>query len=234
MKVKWGRIVPFLLPVLSLILLLPSWVAAQAAYVGSAKCESCHKEIYDTWKDTLHNKSQQELSPTNDSVVVDWKGIVKLPAWQGQEVTIKLNKTPEGRYYATLVCSRDPAVEKTYEVVRTYGGWGWKQRYQVKVGNNHYILPNQWNQATARWVPYNLQNWYDEDCGIKEPNPANSFEAKCAGCHNTGLELKKTNGGVESKYSELNTGCEKCHGAGSVHVNSPGKGKHHQPQKAHL
>lgn len=231
MERKRGRSALFLLAILPLILALPSWIAAQATYVGSAKCESCHKEIYGTWKDTLHNKSQQDLSPANDSVVVDWKGIVKLPAFQGQEVTIKLNKTPEGRYYATLICSRDPSVEKTYEVVRTYGGWGWKQRYQVKVGNNHYILPNQWNQATARWVPYNLQNWYDEDCGIKEPSPANSFEAKCAGCHNTGLELIKTEKGIESKYSEMNTGCEKCHGAGASHVNSPGKGNIINPRK---
>jgi predicted CXXCH cytochrome family protein len=204
---------------------------AQSSYVGSAKCESCHKEIYETWKDTLHNKSQQELSSSNDTVVVDWKGVVKLPAWKGQEVTIKLNKTPEGRYFATLICSRDPSVEKTYEVVRTYGGWGWKQRYHVKVGNNHYILPNQWNQETSRWVPYNLQNWYDEECGIKDPSPANSFEAKCAGCHNTGLELKKANGGFESKYVELNTGCEKCHGPGSAHVGAPGKGNIINPRK---
>ena len=65
----------------------------------------------------------------------------------------------------------------------------------------------------------------------RSPIPANSFEAKCAGCHNTGLELKKTDKGVESKYSELNTGCEKCHGAGSVHVNGPGKGNIINPRK---
>jgi hypothetical protein len=57
MERKRGRSALFLLAILPLILALPSWVAAQATYVGSAKCESCHKEIYDTWKDTLHNKS---------------------------------------------------------------------------------------------------------------------------------------------------------------------------------
>jgi len=62
------------------VLFLSSGVHAQTTYVGSAKCESCHKEIYETWKDTLHNKSQQNVSPSNDSVVVDWKGVVKLPA----------------------------------------------------------------------------------------------------------------------------------------------------------
>src|SRR3989304_4538942 len=87
--------------------------------------------------------------------------------------------------------------EVTYAVVRTYGGWGWKQRYQVKIGNNHYILPIQWNQATSRWVPYNLQNWYKEDGSLKTPHVEKSFEMSCASCHNTGLELIKVGEGDE-------------------------------------
>jgi predicted CXXCH cytochrome family protein len=54
----------------------------------------------------------------------------------------------------------------------------------------------------------------------------------CAGCHNTGLELKKVDAGYESKYSELNTGCEKCHGPGSEHLKGPRvKGKTINPRK---
>jgi predicted CXXCH cytochrome family protein len=54
----------------------------------------------------------------------------------------------------------------------------------------------------------------------------------CAGCHNTGLELKKVDRGYESKYIELNIGCEKCHGPGSEHVKSPRtKGKIIHPRK---
>jgi len=130
------------------------------------------------------------------------------------------------------VDAKDPTKEVTYRVVRTYGGWGWKQRYQVKIGNHHYILPFQWNQAASRWVPYNLQNWYEEDGTLKQPAVSKSFEMSCAGCHNTGLELKKADGGYESKYSELNIGCEKCHGPGSEHIKSPrAKGKIINPRR---
>lgn len=217
--------------ILASLILFPPGVFAQAGYMGSAKCESCHKEVYDTWKDTLHNKSQQVLTPTNDSIVVEWKGTVKLPVSPNLEATIDLKKTPDGQYQATLYCTRDPRVSETFTVVRTYGGWGWKQRYHVKIGNNHYILPIQWNQATSRWVAYNIQNWYDEDCGLKLPTPNNSFEGKCAGCHNTGLELKRSNGAVEAKYAELNIGCEKCHGPGSIHVQDPKKENILNPRK---
>jgi len=205
----------------TILILVPSLAVAQATYVGSEKCMTCHKAIYELWKDTLHNKSQQVLSTTNDSVVVEWKGTLKLKAGNIPEVTAKLSKGPQETYQVTLVDAKDPSREVTYTAVRTYGGWGWKQRYQVKIGNHHYILPIQWNQATSRWVPYNLQNWYAEDGTLKTPAVAKSFEMSCAGCHNTGLELKKVDGGYESKYVELNTGCEKCHGPGSNHFKSP-------------
>lgn len=212
-------------------LLVPSVTLAEATYVGSKRCLSCHSAIYDTWKDTLHNKSQQILSRTNDTLVVDWKGTIKLKAGNIPEVIIRLEEGP-AVYQAVLVDAKDPSKEVVYDVVRTYGGWGWKQRYQVKIGNHHYILPFQWNQASSRWAPYNLQNWYREDGSLKEPPVEKSFEMSCAGCHNTGLELKKVDRGYESKYVELNIGCERCHGPGSEHVRSPrAKGKIVQPRK---
>ena len=213
-------------------ILIPSLAMAQARYVGSGKCISCHKSIYAMWKDTLHNKSQQILSRTNDTLVTDWKGTIKLRVANIPEVTIKLEEGPGFVNQATLVDAKDPSKEVTYTVVRTQGGWGWKQRYQVTIGNNHYILPFQWNQATSRWVVYNLQNWYNEDGSLKQPGVEKSFEMSCAGCHNTGLELKKVVRGYESKYSELNIGCEKCHGPASDHVASPKtKGKIVHPRK---
>jgi predicted CXXCH cytochrome family protein len=206
---------------LAIVLIIPSLSMAQANYVGSDKCMTCHKVIYGMWKDTLHNKSQQILSPTNDTVVVDWKGSVKIKSGDLPEAMVKLNKTSDGTYQATLIDTKNPSNQTTYNIARTYGGWGWKQRYQVKIGENYYILPIQWNQATSRWVPYNMQNWYNLDSTLKTPPVTTSFEMKCASCHNTGLVLNKLNGGYQSKYVELNTGCEKCHGPGSTHVKNP-------------
>jgi predicted CXXCH cytochrome family protein len=85
----------------------------------------------------------------------------------------------------------------------------------------HYILPIQWNQATSRWVAYNPQWWYTEKGILKTPPMRNSFELDCAGCHNTGMVIAKGEKDVDVKYSELNTGCEKCHGPGSDHMGNP-------------
>jgi hypothetical protein len=94
--------------------------------------------------------------------------MIKLKAGSIPEVIIKLEDGPGDVHQATLVDAKDLSKEVTYNVVRTFGGWGWKQRYQVKFGNHHYILPFQWNQATSRWVPYNLQDWYHEDGSLKK------------------------------------------------------------------
>jgi hypothetical protein len=85
-----------LLFLISLCIVIPSLTMAQAKYVGSEKCKSCRKAIDETWKDTLHGKSQQALTPTNDTVVVGWKGTVKLNAGKIPEVTVKRNETPGG------------------------------------------------------------------------------------------------------------------------------------------
>jgi len=58
---KWA---PFFL----VIILIPSLTTAQATYMGSKKCMSCHNSIHEMWKDTLHNKSQQISSRTNDTL----------------------------------------------------------------------------------------------------------------------------------------------------------------------
>ena len=174
---------------LSILILVPSLTMAQANYVGSKKCMPCHSSIYETWKDTLHNKSQQILSRTNDTLVVDWKGMIKLKDGNIPEAFVKLEDGPGDVHQATLMDAKDLSKEVTYNVARTFGGWGWKQRFEVKIENRHFILPFQWNQATSRWVPYNLQDWYAEDGSLKQPPAEKSFDMSCAGCHNTGLEL---------------------------------------------
>jgi predicted CXXCH cytochrome family protein len=110
---------------------------------------------------------------------------------------------------------------RTYQVVRTHGGGsGWKQRYHVRVGSYHYILPIQWNEAPRQWVAYNPQNWFSAGGTAKAPGPAQSYEHNCVGCHSTGLQVAhdaaKITAGV--RYTEGNIGCESCHGPGSTHT----------------
>ncbi len=145
-----------------------------------------------------------------------------------------------GKYFATIG-------GVTYEVQRTHGGNGyWKQRFQTRIGNSYYILPFQYNEKTVEYVQYDASQWYDGTAPrFTAPYGSDnlvvqfgalgqtgnlgtqrSFENRCAGCHQTGLAvLAQTTsyGGTDVEevvtgYSELNIGCERCHGPGAKHA----------------
>jgi predicted CXXCH cytochrome family protein len=207
--------------------LLPLPAMAQSKFVGSEKCMPCHQEIYKTWQESTHSRAVQEVTPTKNAVIAQWKGIVKLKSGNIPEATIKLDRGPDGEFLATLVDSRDPTKEVTYKVARTQGAGSMKtQEYYTKIGNNYYVLPINWETISTRFVPTALDNWYSEDGSLKQPPIDKSWEMTCASCHQTGLEYKKVQNGYEATYSDLSIGCEKCHGPGSEHVKHPSaKGK---------
>jgi predicted CXXCH cytochrome family protein len=213
--------------ILAILVFISSSVMAKNNFVGSEKCLSCHKQIYDIWKESTHYKAVQEVFPSRNNVIADWKGEIKLKSGKIPEATIKLSRDPEGSYLATLVDLKDPSKDVTYNVVRTQGAGNMKgQMYYTKIGNNFYSLPLNWETISSRFVPSSLDSWYNEDGSLKEPSADKSWEMTCALCHQTGLEFKKAGNGYEATYSDLSIGCEKCHGPGSEHIKSPqAKGK---------
>ena len=136
-----------------------------------------------------------------------------------------------------------------YEFQRVQGGNGyWKQRYHTKIGNAYYVLPVQYNEVLKRYSGYNPTNWWSGGTSTPLLNApygdplllqqvstqlvtstvgpsASSWDNRCAVCHQTGLavEYRETTPGiweVVTGYSELNIGCESCHGPGEDHVTS--------------
>jgi predicted CXXCH cytochrome family protein len=195
---------------------------AQGNLVGSENCMSCHIQTYETWKGSTHYKAVQEITPSRNNVTADWKGDIKIKSGIIPEATIKLSRGPDGSYLATLVDSKDPSRQITYNVVRTQGAGSMKgQMYYVKIDDYYYSLPLNWETISSKFVPYSLDSWYNEDGSLKQPSADKSWEMTCAGCHQTGLEFKKAENGYEATYSELSIGCEKCHGPGSEHIKSP-------------
>jgi predicted CXXCH cytochrome family protein len=210
-----------------MVVFLSTSAMAGSKFVGSAKCMSCHKQIYETWEESTHNRAVQEVTPSHNAVIAQWKGVVKLNSGKLPEATVKLDRGADGEFLATLVDSKDPAKETTYKVVRTQGAGSMKgQMYYTKIGNNYFGLPLNWETISSKFVPTSMDNWYNEDGSLKQPSNDKSWEMTCALCHQTGLEYKKVENGYEATYSDLSIGCEKCHGPGSEHINSPNaKGK---------
>ncbi len=201
----------------------PGKDVAAKQFIGSEECGNCHKEIYKQWKDTFHALSLQQA---------DWDKFELKGDFGAGKLSYGAMKEGGGEI-VDIVLKEDGTVtigDKDYKIFGTYGGWdNWKQRYLTKDVANEandnaiHILPIQWNQKPEKWVPYHADEGHGEPNKNNWWRPGRTFEKNCAGCHNTGLALKWNNDGLVTgyQYSEFNTGCEDCHGPGSLHQNNP-------------
>ncbi|HHT9111331.1 MAG TPA: multiheme c-type cytochrome [Candidatus Brocadiaceae bacterium] len=214
------------------ILKLSAASPANAAYLGSKVCLSCHPD-QKGWKKTAHANTIQ--SPSPKTVVAPFSGDI-ITTSDGK---VKFKPFIENdQYKVTLYDVTNESVFVTYPIVRTQGGvaLAGKQRYHVKIGNSHYILPIQYNnrnvdknKPNAAWVSYNPENWYNTDNTLittdinTPPNKSKSFEQNCEGCHVTGLNISQNNSGeFVSDSKEIGISCERCHGPGGKHLATGG------------
>lgn len=205
-----------------------------ASYTGSAVCLGCHPNQND-WKDTAH--ANTILPPSEETIVAPFPGNT-ITTSDGK---VKFKPVRENNAYkVTLYDLTNESVSVTYTIARTHGGvaLAGKQRYHVKIGGSHYILPIQYNNRNvdasnpdAAWVSYNPGNWYKNDGALITtdknipPNKNKSFEQNCEGCHVTGLSItRNADGEFVSGSNEPGISCESCHGPGERHV-SEGGGK---------
>ena len=108
-----------------------------------------------------------------------------------------------------LVTFRPEDVDFTY-------GSKWKQRYFTRIGDDYFVCPAQWDVRNRTWRRYYVEpgrDWWVEHY------PADQMQRPtgplCDGCHSVNYDI-----GAKS-VTEWNVGCEKCHGAGSLHVEYP-------------
>jgi hypothetical protein len=135
---------------------------------------------------------------------------------------------------------------QTYQIVWTYG-WGFKQRYLIKIDTSYYMLPIQYNlkkyldNSSGEWKTYNPGNWFNSDGTVKPINNtfrAKSWDKNCMGCHVTGGKVEMVVSGTDSSWhatwannnskENIVIGCESCHGpsqggAGLGHQMNPAK-----------
>ncbi len=201
-------------------------------YVGNETCLTCHPE-QKGWKKSAHATTIR--TPTSKTVIAPFLGDV-ITTSDGK---VKFKPfISNNEYKVTLYDLTDESVFVTHTIVRTHGGvaLAGKQRYQVKIGNSHYILPIQYNNRNAdeddpnaAWVSYNPGNWYNTNDTLittdtnTPPNKGKSFEQNCEGCHITGLSITQdTEGEFISHSQEVGISCESCHGPGEFHVSEGG------------
>ena len=136
------------------------------AYVGSDECKYCHLEHFDSWKNTLHSRTIQDVTKNRDALIVEINPEVIRADLKAIEKTIKL---PVDKVY----------IPKEQEIKYTIG-MQWKQMFLVEKEGNLYVAPIQYNARSNKWVTYHEEDW--------DKRPWNKY---CGGCHAMGIDLEK-------------------------------------------
>jgi hypothetical protein len=167
---------------------------AKKEFVGSETCKTCHVTEFKSWKESYHSKM---IRKRDDGIL---KGVVEKWATDG---------TSPGPTTGNVTGKPFTIQDVEYVI-----GSKWKQRFLVKddTTGGHQFLNKQFNRMSGKWENYGNKNDWD---------------SMCVTCHVTGYRLTKYDEAnpktMKSEWSEMNIGCESCHGPGAKHVKSKKK-----------
>ncbi len=154
-----------------------------------------------------------------------WKWPMKIPSWE-IFTTLFLSFMELGRAF----------IEKTagflsipgdrggkmgdFEITHTFG-WYPLQQYLVPFpGGRLQCLPIAWNVEERKWYHLYPKALMDSNDWLYWTNAGQNWNGMCAECHSTNLKKNydlKTDT-YRTTWSDIDVGCESCHGPGSNHV----------------
>jgi tetratricopeptide (TPR) repeat protein len=182
-----------------------------ATFVGNKKCMDCHKAEYDRWQNSHHDRAMEIANDATvlgnfNNAVVEFHGVSTL-FYRSDDKFFVRTQGPDGNM-------------GEFEITHTFG-WYPLQQYLVPFrGGRLQCLPIAWDVKEKKWyhlypvTPIDPQDW------LYWTNAGQNWNGMCAECHSTNL---KKNYDIESDtyqttWSEIDVGCEACHGPGSLHV----------------
>ncbi len=130
----------------------------EAKFVGSKKCQECHKEQYHAWSHSLHSKMIQDIKKDSSVVVADFS---KLP--RDADFTLK-----------DAVYTIGSKFKQRYMIPAKING-----KDDFRLGNY------QWNVETQKWQHFKPYKYWYKDA-YKHDNHEFPTSNTCDGCHFTG------------------------------------------------
>lgn len=180
-------------------------------FVGSTACMECHKTEFSKWQGSHHDLAMQVADST--SVLADfhntsftYKKIRNSFFIEENQYFVK-TRGPDGKYHV-------------YKIEYTLGATP-LQQYIIKFNNGKYqCLQVAWDTEKKKW--FDLQPALDIKSNewIHWSGGGMRWNTMCADCHSTNVHKNyddNTNS-YNTTYSEINAGCESCHGPSRLHV----------------
>jgi len=184
-------------------------------FVGSEQCQACHKKEFSAWQGSHHDMSmkhadKQSVLGNFDNVSFSDAGKVNKFYKDKNQFWVNI-KGPDGKFH-------------DYQIKYTFG-FEPLQQYMVEFDDGRVqLIPFAWDSRTKaqggqRW--FNLYPEFTENHqDFFWTNKGQNWNYMCADCHSTNVSKNfdvETNS-YNTKFSEINVGCEACHGPASKHI----------------
>jgi predicted CXXCH cytochrome family protein len=187
-----------------------------ASFVGSGACAGCHVAENQAWTSSHHAAAMRPA--TSATVLGDFSNAA---AGQGGSATTFFRA---GENYMVRTAGPDGA-QREFPIAYTFGVYPLQQYLIALPGGRYQALGIAWD---SRPQDQGGQRWYSLHPG-QEPKPGDAlhwtgrdqtWNYQCAACHST--ELRKNfdlaTNTYSTTFSDVNVGCEACHGPGSRHL----------------
>ncbi len=190
--------------------------ARVARYVGSAACVDCHAAEHARWLGSQHALSMLEAS--EKSVLGDFVDA----RFAHQGFTSRFFRR-DGRYFVNTEGPDGKAAD--FEIKYTFGVYPLQQYLIELSGGRLQALGIAWD---SREATQGGQRWFHlyPDRTLQAGEPLHwtgidqNWNYQCADCHSTDLRknFDSAANAFRTRWSEVNVGCEACHGPASNHV----------------
>jgi Tfp pilus assembly protein PilF len=189
----------------------PDETAGVVYFIGSEKCRDCHKAEYDKWQDSHHDHAMEVAS--EKSVLGDFNDA----GYTIHGITSRFYRKDRGFFVHT----HGPDGEMgEFEITHTFG-WYPLQQYLVSFpGGRLQCLPYAWDVKEKKWYRVPPVEDIAADDWLYWTNNGQNWNGMCAECHSTNLQKNydPDSDTYKTTWSDINVGCEACHGPGSKHV----------------
>lgn len=180
-------------------------------FIGSAECRDCHNREFDSWEGSHHDLA---MDVANETTVL---GDFNDAEFTLHGITSRFYK--KGNKF--FVHTNGPGGEMgDFEITHTFG-WFPLQQYLVPFpGGRLQTLPIAWDARQEHWYRVPPEGPTSPDDWLYWTNAAQNWNGMCAQCHSTNLQKNYDieTDSYNTTWSDIDVGCEACHGPGSSHA----------------
>ena len=190
--------------------------AFEAGYIGAKACAECHKDRFETFRETAHYlTSTRALSATILGSFAPGENTLGT-----RSENLRFEMTQEGDDFYQTAYAKTPGGEQVrkekFDFVLGSGKLGQTYIYWDK--NRLYQLPISYLTSTDKWI--NTPGYRDSVANFSRP-----IAPRCLECHATYFEVDSYTTNVYKRGEHiLGISCERCHGPGSKHFTNQMEG----------